>query len=145
MAARPCSSYTAPPGVTRARPTDERGVVRKDPGGKLGVALVYPNTYRLGMANLGLHAVYRLLNADPAALCERAFLPDDGSAPRTLESGRPLSDFDVVAFSLSFEDDYGNVRALLERAGLPLRSADRDERHPLVVAGGIAVQINPEP
>jgi len=123
----------------------ERGALRKEPGGRLGVALVYPNAYRLGMANLGLHAVYRLLNADPAALCERAFLPEDGGPPRTVESGRPLAAFDVVAFSLSFEDDYANVLAILDRAGLPLRSAERDGRHPLVVAGGIAVQINPEP
>jgi len=119
--------------------------VRKEPGGKLGVALVYPNAYRLGMANLGLHAVYRLLNEHPGALCERAFLPEDGGEPRTIESGRPLRAFDVVAFSLSFEDDYGNVLAVLDRSRLPLRSAARDERHPLVVAGGIAVQINPEP
>ena len=123
----------------------ERGALRKEPGGRLGVALVYPNVYRVGMANLGLHAVYRLLNADPATRCERAFLPEEGGAPRTVESGRPLDAFDVVAFSLSFEEDYRNVLALLDRAGLPLRSADRDERHPLVVAGGIAVQINPEP
>src|SRR5512138_3410184 len=123
----------------------ERGALRKEPGGRLGVALVYPNAYRLGMANLGLHAVYRLLNDDPAALCERVFLPDDGGPPRAVESGRPLDAFDVVAFSLSFEDDYANVLAILDRAGLPLRSADRDARHPLVVAGGIAVQINPEP
>jgi radical SAM superfamily enzyme YgiQ (UPF0313 family) len=123
----------------------ERGGLRKEPGGKLGLALVYPNVYRVGMANLGLHAVYRLVNDDPAALCERVFLPEDGGAPRSLESGRPLSAFDVVAFTLSFEEDYGNVLAVLDRAGLPLRSAERDERHPLVVAGGIAVQINPEP
>src|SRR5512139_2650740 len=119
----------------------ERGASRKEPGGKLGVALVYPNAYRLGMANLGLHAVYRLLNDDARTLCERAFLPDEpGAEPCTLESGRPLRDFDVVAFSLSFEEDYGHVLELLERARLPLRSADRGEGHPLVVAGGIAVQ-----
>jgi radical SAM superfamily enzyme YgiQ (UPF0313 family) len=131
--------------MERGQPPGERGAIRKEPGGRLGVALVYPNAYRLGMANLGLHAVYRLLNADPGALCERAFLPDDGGEPRTVESGRPLRAFDVVAFSLSFEDDYPNVLAALARAGLPLRSAARDEGHPLVVAGGIAVQINPEP
>ncbi len=123
----------------------ERGSLRKDPGGKLGVALVYPNAYRVGMANLGVHAVYRLLNDAPFVLGERAFLPEDGGEPRAVESGRPLRDFDVIAFSLSFEDDYSNVLAVLSRAGLPLRAADRDERHPLVVAGGIAVQINPEP
>jgi radical SAM superfamily enzyme YgiQ (UPF0313 family) len=96
------------------------------------------------MANLGLHAVYRLLGAE-AVRCERAFLPEDAGPPRTVESGSPLAAFDVVAFSLSFEEDHARVLDILDRAGLPLRSADRDERHPLVVAGGIAVQINPEP
>jgi radical SAM superfamily enzyme YgiQ (UPF0313 family) len=123
----------------------ERGAIHKDAGGRLRLALVYPNAYRLGMANLGLHAVYRILNADPRALCERVFLPEDGGEPRSVESGRPLRDFDAIAFSLSFEEDDGNVLRLLDRAGLPLRAADRDERHPLVVGGGIAVQINPEP
>ena len=123
----------------------ERGALRKDPGGKLRVALVYPNEYRLGMANLGVHAVYRLVNASPHALCERAFLDGGGGEPVGLESGRPLREFDAVAFSLSFEDDYPNVLAILARAGLPLRSADRGAGHPLVLAGGIAAQINPEP
>ena len=110
------------------------------------MALVYPNAWRLGMANLGFHAVYRIANAESDVLCERAFLPEEpGQEPRTVESGRPLRDFDVVAFSLSFEDDYVHVLDVLRRAGIPLRTADRDERHPLVVAGGIAVQINPEP
>jgi radical SAM superfamily enzyme YgiQ (UPF0313 family) len=131
--------------LERSHSPEERGALRKEPGGKLGVALVYPNAYRLGMANLGLHAVYRLFNGDPRTLCERAFLPEDGGEPRTIESGRPLRAFDVVAFSLSFEDDDLNVLALLAGAGLPLRSAARDERHPLGVAGGIGVQINPEP
>ncbi len=129
-----------------AQAASESGVIRKDPGGRLGVALVYPNAWRLGMANLGLHAVYRLLNAEPDVLCERAFLPEEpGEEPRTVESGRPLRDFDVMAFTLSFEDDYVNVLDVLRRAGLPLRAGARDERFPLVVGGGIAVQINPEP
>jgi radical SAM superfamily enzyme YgiQ (UPF0313 family) len=124
----------------------ERGAVRKDPGGRLGVALVYPNAYRIGMANLGLHAVYRLFNKDPSALCERAFLPDDpAEGVYALESGRPLRDFDVVAFSLSFEEDYGHVLEILDASGFPVRASDRDARFPLVVAGGIAVQMNPEP
>jgi radical SAM superfamily enzyme YgiQ (UPF0313 family) len=122
-----------------------RGVVRRDPGGRLSVALVYPNAERLGMANLGLHAVYRLLNAAPGTRCERVFLPEGPAAPRSVESDTPLGDFDVIAFTLSFEDDYVNVPALLGRAGLPVRAAQRDERWPLVVAGGIAMQINPEP
>src|SRR5512137_420117 len=112
----------------------ESGAVRKDPGGRLGVALVYPNAWRLGMANLGFHAVYRLANAEADVLCERAFLPEEpGEQPRTVESGRPLRDFDVIAFSLSFEDDYVNVLDVLRRAGIPLRAADRDGRFPLVV------------
>jgi len=124
----------------------EAGAVRKDPGGRLGMALVYPNAWRLGMANLGFHAVYRIANAEADVACERAFLPEEpGVEPRTVESGRLLRDLDVVAFSLSFEDDYVNVLDVLRRSGIPLRSADRDARHPLVVAGGIAVQINPEP
>jgi len=127
------------------RPRLEPGAVRKEPGGRLRMALVYPNSYRLGMANLGLHAVYRLANARGDVLCERAFLPEEGAAVRTVESGKGLHEFDVVAFSLSFEDDYIHVLEILERAGLPLRAADRDGRFPLVVAGGIAVQINPEP
>src|SRR5512147_639969 len=103
----------------------EQGAIRKEPGGKLGVALVYPNTYRIGMANLGLHAVYRLWNQHPRVACERVFLPEDEGPPRSLESGRPLGDFDVVAFSLSFEEDYLHVLEILGRAGLPLRAADR--------------------
>ncbi len=123
----------------------EAGAIRKDPGGKLGVALVYPNSYRLGMANLGLHAVYRLWNQHPRVACERVFLPEDGGPPRSLESDRPLGAFDVVAFSLSFEDDYLHVLEILDRARLPLRSRDRGPGHPLVIAGGVAVQMNPEP
>lgn len=111
----------------------------------LRVALVYPNVERLGMANLGVHAVYRLLNAAPGTSCERVFLPEDGKAPRSVETGAPLAAFDVVAFSIPFEEDYGHLVALLDGAGLPLRAADRGEGHPLVVAGGISMQINPEP
>jgi radical SAM superfamily enzyme YgiQ (UPF0313 family) len=121
------------------------GEIRRDPGGRLGVALLYPNEERVGMANLGLHAVYRLFNAHRDVRCERAFLPGRGEAPRTVESGAPLGSFDVLAVTLSFEEDYRHLLTLLDGAGLPLRAADRDGRHPLVVAGGIAMQMNPEP
>ncbi|HSM91619.1 MAG TPA: radical SAM protein [Anaeromyxobacteraceae bacterium] len=126
-------------------PTLERGAIRKDRGGRQAWALVYANRWAVGMANLGVHAVYRLLNGPGDVLCERAFLPDGPGEPRTVESDRPLSDFDVVAFSLSFEEDYVRIPEILARAGLPVRASQRDARHPLVVAGGIAVQINPEP
>jgi len=124
---------------------DAGGTVRKDAGGRISVALVYPNAERLGMANLGLHAVYRLLNEAPGARCERVFLPEGPEAPRSVESGTLLGDFDVIAFTLSFEEDFVHLPELLARAGLPPRAAARDGRWPLVVAGGIAMQINPEP
>ncbi|HSN13331.1 MAG TPA: radical SAM protein [Anaeromyxobacteraceae bacterium] len=126
-------------------PTLERGAIRKDRGGRQAWALVYANRWAVGMANLGVHAVYRLLNEPADVLCERAFLPEGPGEPRTIESDRPLSGFDVIAFSLSFEEDYVRIPEILARAGLPVRASARDSRHPLVVAGGIAVQINPEP
>jgi radical SAM superfamily enzyme YgiQ (UPF0313 family) len=97
------------------------------------------------MANLGVHAVYRLANADPRVRCERVFLPEDGGAPRSVESGAPLASFDAVAFSLSFEDDAVRVLALLDGARIPLRASDRRPSDPLVLGGGIALQVNPEP
>src|SRR5512133_2790542 len=126
-------------------PTLERGAIRKDRGGRQSWALVYANRWAVGMANLGVHAVYRLLNEPADVLCERAFLPEGPGEPRTIESDRPLSGFDVIAFSLSFEEDYVRIPEILARAGLPIRAADRGVGHPLVIAGGIAVQINPEP
>lgn len=77
----------------------ETGAVRKDPGGRLNVALVYPNTYFVGMSNLGLHTMYRELNAHPGIVCERFFT----DSPRSVESSRALNDFQLVAFSVSYE------------------------------------------
>ena len=132
----------------------EEGFVRKVWGDALTICLAYPNVYRTGMSNLGFQAVYALINRHPACLCERVFLPDPGddaahrasSAPLfSLESQRPLADFDLVAFSLSFENDYPNILAILEMAGIPLEAEARGESDPLVIAGGIAVTLNPEP
>jgi radical SAM superfamily enzyme YgiQ (UPF0313 family) len=123
------------------------------------------------MCNLGFQAIYGLLNARPDVVCERMFaepplvggdagrgdwtgdetyrLPglqfEAGPHPRSIESGRPLADFAVLALTLSFEMDYFNIGDLLKRAGIPPLAADRDERHPLVIAGGPAVSGNPEP
>lgn len=117
------------------------------------MCLVYPNSYSLGMSNLGFQFTYSLLNAPGYAVCERAFLPDKEDAAElkrtstglfSLESQTPLRDFDVVAFSIPFENDYFNVPAVLDMAGIPVRSAERREG-PLVVAGGVAVSLNPEP
>ncbi|MEE8398468.1 MAG: TIGR03960 family B12-binding radical SAM protein [Desulfobacterales bacterium] len=127
----------------------ETGEVRKSWRGRIRVALVYPNTYAVGMSNLGFQSVYRLLNDRVDMVCERAFLPTDRgrttAAVMTVESGRPLSDFDVVAFSLSFENDYPHVLTILDKAGIPPLSSDRRSPLPLVLAGGVACFLNPEP
>jgi len=138
----------------RRRRQRETRLVEPNQGGRLRVVLAYPNTYAVGMSNLGLHTVYRLLNALPDVCCERAFLPDDdeietyrrrGTPLMTVESQRPVSDADIIAFSASFENDYVNVVRMLRLAGLPPRAAARDQRHPLVLMGGATVSINPEP
>ena len=123
----------------------EHGTLRKAWAGRIRVALVYPNSYPVGMSNLGFQTVYRLLNAQPGVVCERVFVPENGGPAVTLEAGQPLGACDVVAFSLSFENDIPNVITLLQRAGLPLYSRDRGSDHPLVVAGGVACFLNPEP
>jgi radical SAM superfamily enzyme YgiQ (UPF0313 family) len=132
----------------------EVGFVQKPHHGRLRVALAFPNTYFVGMSSLGFQTVYRLFNGPDDVVCERVFLPPKGDlqtqlasgAPLlTLESQTPVRDFDVLAFSVSFEWDYTNVVTMLRLAGLPPRAADRDERHPLVVVGGAVTFVNPEP
>ena len=122
--------------------------------GSFRVALVWPNLYFVGMSNLGFQAVYRLLNRTPDVVCERAFLPDDedkaelertGSPLTSFETGTPLRDFDAIAFSISFENDYLHVLQVLRLAGIPLRAKDRGPRDPLVILGGAAMFLNPEP
>jgi radical SAM superfamily enzyme YgiQ (UPF0313 family) len=98
------------------------------------------------MSNLGFQTVYRLFNEVDDVVCERAFLPEgDGVAPRTVESASLLTGFDIVAFSVSFENDYPNLLAILSQAGIPPASSDRQALHPLVMAGGVACFLNPEP
>ncbi len=122
--------------------------------GSFRVALVWPNLYFVGMSNLGFQAVYRLLNRFPDVHCERAFLPDDedreelertGSPLVSFESGTPLRDFHAIAFSVSFENDYPHLLQVLRLSGVPLRAADRTPRDPLVILGGAAMMLNPEP
>lgn len=126
----------------------EIGTIRKRWHNRVRVALVYPNRYRVGMANLGFQTVYKLLNALDHVVCERVFLPDP-EAGRTdivsLESGRKPAEFDCIAFSLSFENDYVNVLTVLDKAALPLPSAERNTSLPLILAGGVACFLNPEP
>jgi radical SAM superfamily enzyme YgiQ (UPF0313 family) len=134
----------------------EAEVWLKDPpgAGSFRVALVYPNLYFVGMSNLGFQCVFDLLNALPEVSCERAFLPDDvhaeelqrtGAPLVSFDRGTPLRDFDLIAFSVSFENDYLHVLKVLRLAGIPLRAPDRGPRDPLVVMGGAAVFLNPEP
>ena len=133
----------------RQRLSREQGAIIKDWGGRVPVALVYPNAYYLGMSNLGLHAIYRLLNSYNEVVCERAFWETENSDSRTpplsLESQRPLSDFAVIAFSVSYELDYFNIVHMLKASGIPIHAAERDERHPLVIGGGPCIIANPLP
>jgi radical SAM superfamily enzyme YgiQ (UPF0313 family) len=132
----------------------EVGAIRKSHEGRLRVALAFPNTYFVGMSNLGLQTVYSLFNGDDRVVCERVFLPPKPEVARmldrreplvTLETGTPVRDVDVFAFSVSFEWDYTNVVSMLRLAGLKPRAADRDPRDPLVVIGGAVTFVNPEP
>lgn len=127
----------------------ESGTIRKEWVGKTRIALAYPNQYHVGMSNLGFHAIYRLLNDYEDVVCERVFLPEENGAAhggiRSMESQRPLVDFDIVAFSISFENDYPNLLTLLEEAGIPRWSSERGTPHPLVIAGGVTGFLNPEP
>jgi radical SAM family uncharacterized protein len=133
---------------------EEQGTVIKDWGGKISVALVYPNTYAVGMSNLGFQTIYRHLNAMPDVVCERVFMPEPADLdemrraqlpPFSLESLRPLTDFHLVGFSVTYEGDYVNVLRLLAMAGIPLRATARRPHDPLVLMGGVCAFSNPEP
>ncbi len=105
----------------------EEGAIVKDWGGRLPIALIYPNSYYLGMSNLGVQALYGLLNNNPKIVAERVFLDTtEKNAPAAIESGRPLTDFAVLAFSISYELDYFNVIQILKAADIPLLATERD-------------------
>lgn len=138
----------------QARLAEEKAWVPVNPGGRIRIALAFPNTYRLGMSNLGFQVVYRILNELPDVSCERVFYPDADLLPdfragrerlQSLESGRPVGDFHLLAFSVPFENDYPNLLEMIRFSGLPLRSRDREDDHPLVAVGGVAAFLNPEP
>jgi len=136
----------------RARRDAETILFPKKQAARQRVCLVYPNRYAVGMGNLGFHAVYEIFDQHPGFVCERAFLPDEDEAPlvapgnlRSLESQTRVQDFDLIAFSVSFETDYWHVVRLLSLIGLPLTSRERAGCGPLIMAGGPAVFLNPEP
>jgi len=126
----------------------EHGAIVKKGKGLIKAALVYPNTYKAGMSSLGFQTIYRLANQIDFLACERIFLPDPkqkAQKPKSVESGLSLDKFDIILFSISFENDFLNIVQLLDKAGIPLRSPDRNHTHPLVIAGGVACFLNPEP
>ncbi|HEY0711013.1 MAG TPA: radical SAM protein [Polyangia bacterium] len=135
------------------RLADEIGTIFKQ--AELPVALVYPSPYHVGMSSLGFQTIYRELNQLPGVAAERAFLPDDVAAARgrreslsTYESGRSISDFPVVAFSLAYELEIAGLVDCLDLAGIPAlaeRRAERPESCPLVVVGGPLTFSNPVP
>ncbi len=133
----------------RARLAKEQGTVVKDWGGNVPIALAYPNTYYLGMSNLGYQTVYDKWNSLDNVLCERVFWePPEGDSsyqPLSMESERPVTDFTMLAFSISYELDFFNVPRFLRACGIPVRAEDRDDRHPLVICGGPCATANPEP
>lgn len=139
---------------TSALLSKENGTVLKEPGGRINICLVYPNTYHVGMSNLGFQGIYTLLNERNDVLCERSFFPDDEDIEEyaktktelfSIESKRPLNRFDIVAFSVSFENDYPNVLKILELSNIPSRASDRKASHPLIILGGVCAFFNPEP
>ncbi len=127
----------------------ETGTIKKSWSNRIRIALVYPNQYHVGMSNLGFQTVYHIFNLIENVVCERVFLPEknnrNASRIISLESMQPLTAFDIVAFSISFENDYPNILTILAQAGLPLRSEARSSPLPLVIAGGVTCFLNPEP
>ena len=124
----------------------EVGAIRKDWGGRIPVALLYPNSYQVGMSALGLHALYRLFNAEPDFVAERVFYDDKAKdMPLSMESQRPLGDFPFIACSMTYELDYFHFVHALQQAGIPPRANQREEDDPIVIMGGPAVTANSMP
>jgi len=133
---------------------EEQGYYRYPPGTRTKFALVYPNSYFVGMSNLGLHIIYDLLNKRDDTACERIFLPDRDKIRQyentrtpimSVESQLPLYDFALIGFVLSFEMDYFNLVKILELGKVKLRCEERGEKDPIIMAGGPCATFNPEP
>jgi len=124
--------------------SSEKGTIIKKWGGKIPVCVVFPNTYYIGMSNLATHMLYKTLNEIPDIVCERCFF-EEGSSPMSLESRRPLSSFELIFFTISYELDFINVPRILESSSITVNAAQRTGNEPIVVGGGISVMSNPEP
>ena len=140
---RPHTATTARPDWGELR-ADERPVERFSPFAGHRIALGYGNTYHVAMSSLGFQRTYEVFHRRPDWACERFFFDGD-ETPVTLETETPISQFSCLAFSVSFEEDYVNLLAMLDRAGIPLRRSDRGARDPLIVLGGSCASINPLP
>lgn len=126
----------------RERAALERFTEEPNRFGAYRLALGFPNSYEVGMSNLGFQWVYRLFNRVPDISCERFFC-EEGEPAVTFETGTPLSDFGLLAWSLSWEMDIVNILRTLRAAGIPRRRAERDERHPILIVGGDIARMNP--
>jgi len=130
---------------------DRRGVLSREQGtvfkkwtNRAPVCVAFPNSYYIGMSNLAVHLLYRVLNDRPEVVCERLFL-DEGVGSLSMESGRPLNAFELVFLTLSFEMDYPNIVRMLAAGSFALAAREREDSAPIVVAGGICAMANPEP
>lgn len=133
---------------------DEDSRVTVNPHAGQKVAIVYPNTYFVGMSNLGLHIIYEEINLRNDSVCERIFLPekkeleayDKTKTPlMSVETQRPMHQFDVVAFDVTFEMDYFHIPLMLRHGRVPIMGKDRTAFDPIVIAGGPCATFNPEP
>ena len=133
---------------------DEDSRVTVNPHAGQKVAIVYPNTYFVGMSNLGLHIIYEEINLRNDSVCERIFFPekkeleayDKTKTPlMSVETQRPMHQFDVVAFDVTFEMDYFHIPLMLRHGRVPIMGKDRTEFDPIVIAGGPCATFNPEP
>ncbi|WP_371371322.1 TIGR03960 family B12-binding radical SAM protein [Sporomusa aerivorans] len=132
----------------------EQGTLSFAPGSRQPMALVYPNTYHVGMSNLGMHIIYEQINSRGDTACERLFLPDKkifdeyirtNTPLLSLENQMPLYEFPLIAFAVSFEMDYFNLITILLAGKVPVLAAERKESDPLVIIGGPCATFNPEP
>ncbi len=132
----------------------EQGAMVFAPGSRQGFALVYPNTYHVGMSNLGFHILYQQINSRGDTACERMFMPDKKTEQEyirtntplmTLETQRPLYEFPLIGFAVSFEMDYFNLLNILAQGKVPLLASERFENDPLIIIGGPCATFNPEP
>jgi radical SAM superfamily enzyme YgiQ (UPF0313 family) len=121
---------------------NEKNIIKKNPLKiNLRVASVYPNIYKVAMSSLGYQIIYGMLNQREDTWCERVIYPNN----RSLESNSPLKDFDIISFTLHYEQDYFNMIEILKKSDIPLKKEDRDESYPMIISGGPPISSNPLP